>query len=169
MANNSIGAYAQGGANDIGAYEYAAAGSGLTVAMSLATLSVTKQNKTVLTHRSVTQNDVATLSVTPYGGVVGYPRAIEASLATLSTSTSAMDNNYDRGVDMATASLSATPLAMTITLTLRRIVNMTVTSLTTAVHNLGTMYDLGERRVRKTLALTAKLTRLLVRNLTNGT
>ena len=28
MANNSIGAYAQGGANEIGAYEYAAAAAG---------------------------------------------------------------------------------------------------------------------------------------------
>ena len=36
--NNSIGAYAQGGANDIGAYEYAAAaagGGGTTIFLSL--------------------------------------------------------------------------------------------------------------------------------------
>ena len=36
MANNSIGAYAQGGTNDIGAYEYAAAAAAGGVVWSLA-------------------------------------------------------------------------------------------------------------------------------------
>jgi hypothetical protein len=147
----------------------AAAAAGRTVNMVLSTLGLTKNNQTVYTDRAVTPEGVATLGVTPNSGVVGYPRAIESSLGTLSTSTSSMPNNYDRGVDMAAASLSNTGNQMTITLTLRRIVDMTLATLSTAVNKMGTMYDLGERRVRKTLSITAKLLRLLARNLTNGT
>jgi hypothetical protein len=169
MANNSIGAYAQGGSNDIGAYENAAAGGGLTVDMSLATISIAKQNKTVFTDRTVSQTAVAAIGIAPYGGVVGYPRAVEVDLATMSITPSSMPLEFDRKVDMDTATVGISKLNMTIALTLRRIVNMTLATLSTTKYRLGTMYDLGERRVRKTLALTAKLTRLLVRNITNGT
>ena len=69
MANNSIGAYAQGGSNDIGAYEKAAAGGDTTVnvgvkALTLATLAATV---TVTTDVDV---GVASLTLTTYNPTV---------------------------------------------------------------------------------------------------
>jgi hypothetical protein len=135
MANNSIGAYAQGGLNEIGAYEKAAAATGRTVNMALATLDAASAAAAVKTNRAV-QASLATLSATSYTFSSGVGRTVNMVLKTLGINTNAHDIVTARGVNMSTATLGITEFAHTITLTIKRTVDMGVATLRAVGHRM---------------------------------
>jgi hypothetical protein len=112
---NSIGAYAQGGASDIGAYEYvAAAAGGRTVEATLATMSMADVNATLNLKRELAST-LATMGMTTAAAVIATGRSIDASLATIAAADLNATAITNRELNATLGTMSAAALAATLT------------------------------------------------------